>query len=70
MKCIIIHHNFPSAYIYTCSLGYILHLSTDFPLTRTQGVQEEEKLANCSADVERVEGLLQSVQLRQSGDQL
>lgn len=39
-------------------------------LTCSEGVQEEKELANGGADVERVEGLLQSVQLRQSGDQL
>lgn len=39
-------------------------------LTRSQGVQEEKELANSGADVERVEGLLQPIQLRQSGDQL
>ena len=41
-----------------------------FSLTGTEGIEEEEKLADGSADVKRVEGLLQSVQLRQSGDQL
>lgn len=41
-----------------------------FDLTCSEGVQEKEELANSSADVERVEGLLQSVQLRQGGDQL
>lgn len=41
-----------------------------FTLTCSEGVQEEEELANSGADVERVEGLLQPIQLRQSGDQL
>lgn len=41
-----------------------------FSLTCSQGVEEEEELANSGADVERVEGLLQPIQLRQSGDQL
>lgn len=54
------------------SLGMCLYL---FPcvrlsLTRSQGVQEEKELANSGADVERVEGLLQPIQLRQCGDQL
>lgn len=38
--------------------------------TCTQRVEEEEELAHGSTDVKRVEGLLQAVQLRQSGDQL
>lgn len=41
-----------------------------FSLTCSEGVQEEKELANGGADVERVEGFLQPVQLRQSGDQL
>lgn len=39
-------------------------------LTCSEGIEEEEELANGSADVERVEGLLQAVQLREGGDQL
>lgn len=39
-------------------------------LTRSQRVKEEKELANSGADVERVEGLLQPIQLRQCGDQL
>lgn len=41
-----------------------------FRLTCSERVEEEKELPNSGADVERVEGLLQSVQLRQSGDQL
>lgn len=39
-------------------------------LTSSQWVEKEKELANSSANVKRVEGLLQSIQLRQSGDQL
>lgn len=45
-------------------------MSTHFSLTCSQGVEEEKELANSRADVEGVEGLLQPIQLRQSGDQL
>lgn len=41
-----------------------------FSLTGSEWVEEEKELADSSADVERVEGLLKSVQLRQSRDQL
>lgn len=41
-----------------------------FSLTSSQWVEEKKELANSSADVERVERLLKSVQLGQSGDQL
>lgn len=41
-----------------------------FTLTCSEGVEEEKELPDSGANVEGVEGLLQSVQLRQSGDQL
>lgn len=41
-----------------------------FSVTCSKGVEEEKELANSCADVERVEGLLEPIQLRQSGDQL
>lgn len=43
---------------------YYLLLILLFRLTGSEGVEEEKELANSSADVERVEGLLQAVQLR------
>lgn len=48
----------------------IRFLSVSVSLTCSQRVKEEKELANSGADVERVERLLQPVQLRQSGDQL
>ena len=42
----------------------------ELSLTGPEGIEKEEELANGSADVEGVEGLLQPVQLRQGGDQL
>ncbi len=58
---------------HTCLLWiclFIYCVAWKVNLTCSEGVEEEKELANSSADVERVEGLLQSVQLRQSGDQL
>lgn len=52
----------------TCMV--ICHVLLGFTLTCSEWVEEEEELADSGADVERVEGLLQAVQLRQSGDQL
>lgn len=51
-------------------LHHTLLLILLFRLTGPEGVEEEKELANSSADVEGVEGLFQSVQLRQSGDKL
>lgn len=48
----------------------ICHVLMGFTLTCSEWVEKEEELADSGADVERVEGLLQAVQLRQSGDQL
>lgn len=60
--------------LFCYSISYLLRDTFSpcvwFTLTCSEGVQEEEELANSGADVERVEGLLQPIQLRQSGDQL
>lgn len=39
-------------------------------LTSSERIEEKEKLADSSADIERIEGFLKSVQLRQSWNQL
>ena len=49
---------------------FLLNLTVGFRLTCSEWVEEKKELANSGADIERIEGLLQSVQLRQSRDQL